>query len=128
MNTILRLVTHLRESELREILADPVRTKKLSDAGWDVESFRKLLNVSAPEPPPERKHLVQSAGHWHKSAHMSYRSKAGAVFAMENAYNHVENALAAAVRHIHNLRRNGGTLPDIVAADKFLEDFKDFKL
>ena len=41
-----------------------------------------------------RKHLIQSAEYWFNSAKVEGRSKADAVMAMEQAYNHVENALA----------------------------------
>lgn len=40
--------------------------------------------------------------------------------AMEQAYNHVENALAAALRHIYNYDQTE-------AAEKFLRQFPNFK-
>ncbi len=45
-----------------------------------------------------RKHLVESAGYWYRAAHNAAREELlyDGVMAMENAYNHVENALAAA--------------------------------
>jgi hypothetical protein len=76
----------------------------------------------------DRKHLVQSAAYWYKSAHLSFRSHGGAVFAMENAYNHVENALAAALRQLHSLSAayelDGGNMEEV---QKFLEEFPEFK-
>ena len=42
----------------------------------------------------KRKHLIQSAEYWYNSAKVEGTSKAEAVIAMEQAYNHVENALS----------------------------------
>jgi hypothetical protein len=48
----------------------------------------------------ERQHLVQSAGYWFNAArkYQLAGEMSEALFAMENAYNHVENALAAALK------------------------------
>lgn len=60
--------------------------------------------MPAPER-PQRQHLIQSAGYWFNAA----RDKASeglaneALMAMENAYNHVENALAAARAEVARL-------------------------
>lgn len=54
-----------------------------------------------------RKHLVDSAAYWHNSA-MELRARSEnwqSVFAMENAYNHVENALAASRDDLAETRR-----------------------
>lgn len=44
-----------------------------------------------------RKHLVESAAYWFRNAFAEGQTKAGAIHSMENAYNHVENALATAL-------------------------------
>jgi len=82
----------------------------------------------------ERKHLVQSAQFWFRSAHLDSRSHSGSLFAMEQAYNHVEDALAAALRQLAALKAaaeddvNPLTLPlALEDAKKFLEKFPLFK-
>ena len=47
----------------------------------------------------KRKHLLRSAAYWFNIGHLSKRTKAQAVFAMENAYNHLENSLAYILDH-----------------------------
>lgn len=47
----------------------------------------------------KREHIVSSAGYWFRAAryHQDKGELSEALMCMENAYNHVENALAAAL-------------------------------
>lgn len=64
-----------------------------------------------------RKHLVMTAGYWFEGSRKSQREgKSGeAVMCMENAYNHVENALYAANAHIAEVERENRNLNETVA-------------
>lgn len=57
---------------------------------------RGIRRAGQPQP-PKRQHLIQSAGYWFEGSRKAQREgkSAEAVSHMENAYNHVENALAA---------------------------------
>lgn len=57
-------------------------------------------------PTPKRTHLIQSAGYWFEGSRKAAREgkSAEAVFHMENAYNHVENALYAARKELTTVR------------------------
>ena len=52
----------------------------------------------------KRKHLVESAGYWFNGAFKAGLGKAEALMTMENAYNHVENALFASREEVNALR------------------------
>jgi len=76
-------------------------------------------------PTPKRKHLVQSAGYWFDAARKAQLDgeMAVALIAMENAYNHVENALAGerergtkALRRISMRLTDGATPHDFARA------------
>jgi hypothetical protein len=62
---------------------------------------------------PKRKHLVQSAAYWFDASRVQQQNgnHAHAILGMENAYNHVENALAAA-------------LADLAARDAVIEKLR----
>lgn len=96
----------------------------------------RCLNAP-PKPEPvqtERKHLVESAGYWFNGAGLI--PARAAVFSMENAYNHVENALAAALRLMHEVnkardRKQSYQPPRLEAflddVEEFLQKFPEFK-
>lgn len=78
----------------------------------------------------ERKHLVNSAGYWYNAAQQpstnTHLVDVGGC--MANAYNHVENALAAALRLLHEVnkardRKQSYQPPRLEA---FLDDVEDF--
>ena len=81
----------------------------------------------------ERKHLVQSAKYWFDSAHDYNHGKADAVLAMDQAYNHVENALAAALSNLRQLMvEMDGPYPgdfwkQYAKCREFLNQFPNFK-
>lgn len=62
----------------------------------------------------ERQHLVMTAGHWFDGSRKAQREgkSAEAVMFMENAYNHVENALAAAQDALHAAQAERDALKD----------------
>ncbi len=57
-----------------------------------------------------RKHLVPSAECWFRTAHGPDKTKADAILHMENAYNHVENALAATNDELSQLRHENESM------------------
>lgn len=64
---------------------------------WTCEVHGRSIRKPAKTPPAERQHLVPSAAFWFKAArvHSAEGRHASAMLALEQAYNHVENALAA---------------------------------
>jgi len=68
-----------------------------------------MTTPTTPEatPIPKRRHLIESAGYWFKASRKSQKEMrfSEAILAMENAYNHVENALAASEAKLAEVTR-----------------------
>jgi hypothetical protein len=82
---------------------NPVK-ENIPDIGTKTHQTEAELSQSV----TKRKHLVESAGYWFDHFRNNALSYQGRMAAAENAYNHVENALAAAWAAIRKHRDQRG--------------------